>query len=88
MQPISLQVSSEEVVGVIKTFPCGSGGPDGCRPQGLMDVVSGSAVSHAPRLLRALTALINLVLEGKTTPSACPFFFGASLVALQKTCGV
>ena len=50
-------------------------------------MICGSDVSYAPRLLRALTAFINLVLDGKTTPAACPFFFGTSLIALQKTDG-
>ena len=61
-----LQVSCEEVVGAIKSFPCGSaGGPDGLRPQHLKDMVCSSAGGGVSCLLRALTAFINLVLKGK-----------------------
>ena len=82
-----LQVSCEEVVGAIKSFPCVSaGGPDGLRPQHLKDMVCTSAGGGVSHLLRALTAFINLVLKGKTAPFACPFF-GASLIALEKTGG-
>jgi len=37
--------------------------------------------------LRALTSLINLILEGKPPTSIFPFFFGATLVALEKKDG-
>ena len=51
-------------------FPCGSaGGPDGLRPQHLKLMVCSSAGGGAPRLQRALTAFINLVVEGKTASS-------------------
>ena len=84
----SLQVDSVEVARAIQSFPCGSaGGPDGLRPQHLKDMIGQSAGSGAPRLLRALTSFVNLVLEGSTAPSARPLFFGASLVALNKPGG-
>lgn len=37
--------------------------------------------------MQALTSLINLVLEGKIPTSICPFFFGVTLVALEKKDG-
>lgn len=81
-------MDNEEVGRAIKSIPCGSAeGPDGLRPQHLKDMIGRSAGTCAPCLLRALTSFINLVLEGSTAPSACPFFFGASLVALEKTGG-
>ena len=40
-----------------------------------------------PVLLRALTSLINLLLEGKMSPSIRPSFLGATLVALEKKGG-
>ena len=77
MQQWGLQVSCEEVVGAIKPFPCASaGGPDGLRPQHLKDMVCSSAGGGVSRLLRALTAFINLVLKGKTAPFVCPSSLG------------
>lgn len=62
-----IKVSVEEVYRAIRSFPCGSaGGPDGLRPQHLKDMTSTSAEGGGPLLLEALTAFINLVLEGKT----------------------
>ena len=40
-----------------------------------------------PQLLRALTSFTNLILEGKTLPITRPYFFGASLIALEKKDG-
>ena len=40
-----------------------------------------------PTLLAALTAFVNLVLTGGTPPSIRPFFFGATLTALEKKGG-
>ena len=41
----------------------------------------------SPVLLRALTSIINLILEGKMPPSTRPSFFGVTLVALEKKGG-
>ena len=84
----ALEVTVEEVAKAIRSFPCGSaGGPDGLRPQHLKDMISPSAVVGGPLLLEALTSFINLVIDGKTPPPARPFFFGASLIALDKKDG-
>ena len=83
-----IKVSVEEVSKAIHSFACGSaGGPDGLRPQHLKDMTSTSAEGGDPLLLEALTAFVNLVLEGKTPAPVRPFFFGASLVALDKKDG-
>ena len=80
------QVSCKEVVGAIQSLLCGpAGGPDGLSPQHLKDMVCSSAGGGVSCLLRALTAFINLALKGKTAHFACPFLFGASLIALEKT---
>lgn len=48
----------------ITTFPCDLvRGPDGLQPQHLKDLISGSAVSHTPHFLRAITAFIDLLLK-------------------------
>ena len=81
-------VSEVEVVQVIRSFPNGSAGvPDGLRPQHLKNLLSASAERGGKEVLWALTAFINLVLEGKTPPSVRPFFFGASLIPLEKKGG-
>ncbi len=38
-------------------------------------------------MLRALTSLIDIILQGKTLRAVCPYFFSASLVALEKKDG-
>ena len=78
-------ISQEIVVRAIQSFPRGSaGGPDGFRPQHLLDLTSASAERGGKELIRSLTCFINKVLEGKVPPSVQPIFFGATLIALQK----
>ena len=68
----------------IKTFPCGSAaGRDGLRPQHLKDMLK-SNEGNVFSLLGSLAAFATLVLEGRVPPSVRPFFFGASLTALEK----
>ena len=82
---LSPSISEEAVVKAIHSFPNGSaGGPDGLSPQHLKDMTGASAQSGGPALLRALTSLTNIILQGKIPRAVCPFFFGASLVALEK----
>ena len=84
----SLTVAEEDVRRAIASFPNGSaGGPDGLRPQHLKDLTGASAHEGGAALLRALTALVNLILKGKTPKQIRPYFFGASLVALRKKDG-
>ena len=83
-----LVVSEGAVAHAIRSFPNGSaGGPDGLRPQQLLDLTSASAGMRRQRLLRALTAFTNLLLAGATPLDICPLFFGASLTALNKKVG-
>jgi hypothetical protein len=70
----------------IRTFPAGSsGGPDGIRPQHILDLLncreSGSA------LLTSLTAFVNSLLDGKCSPDVTPILFGGQLMALEKKSG-
>ena len=78
----------EAVATAIRSFPNGSaGGPDGLSPQHLKDMIGASAQGGGPALLRALTSLIDVILQGKTPRAVRPFFFGASLVAFEKRDG-
>ena len=88
-EPIpSTSVTEEEVLQAIRSFPNGSAsGPDGLRPQHLKDMTGFSAETGGRTLLRALTSLLNLIVDGKTPTSVHPFFFGATLVALEKKDG-
>lgn len=84
---LSFVVSEGDVANAVRSFPNGSaGGPDGLRPQHLKDMVSSANGEDSP-LLTALAAFSTLVLEGKTPQSIRPYFFGASLVALEKKGG-
>ena len=82
---LSPSISEEAMVKAIRSFPNGSaGGPDGLSPQHLKDLTGASAQSGGPALLRALTSLANIILQGKIPRAVRPFLFGASLVALEK----
>ena len=61
-----------------------TGGPDSLRPQHLKDMISDSAGSAGPMLLRVLTAFINLILPSRAPLPVHPFLFGPSLVALNR----
>ena len=78
-------ITEEEVASAIRSFPRGSaGGPDGIRPQHLLDLTSASAELGGKILLRALTAFTNLILQGDVPQSVKPVFFGATLIPLRK----
>ena len=49
------------------------------RPQHLKDMIGSEEEGGGHQLL----TFTNLILEGKASPNACPYFFGASLVALE-----
>ena len=77
-----------EVSQAIRSFPRGyAGGPDGLRPQHLVDMTSRSAGAGGELLLRALTTFTNFVLTGEVHVEIHPFLFGASLTALNKKDG-
>ena len=83
-----MTVSEGDVMEAIRSFPKGSaGGPDGLRPQHLQDMVGASAGAGGAMLLQSLTAFTNLVLAGDIPVETRPFFFGASLTALNKKDG-
>ena len=83
-----LEVTAGAVVRAIKSFPNSSaGGFDRLRPQHLKDLLTIVGDVEDSPLISALIAFCTLVLEGRTPEEVRPFFFGASLVALQKKSG-
>ena len=64
-------------------FPNGSSaGLDGISPQTLKDLTANGQTGG--NFLRALTNLVNVILEGNTPFELRPYFFGANLIALKK----
>ena len=84
----ALVMRESDVAWAILSFPKGSaGGPDGLRPQHLQDMTSTLAGAGGPMLIRALTAITNLVLTGAILEQIHQLFFSASLTALTKKDG-
>jgi hypothetical protein len=82
----ALQVEEVEVLKALKSFPAGSsGGPDGLKPQHFMDLVN--CREGGAELLSAVTAFINVLLEGSCNSKLASFFFGGRLIALEKKGG-
>jgi len=79
-------VDETKVLQTIRSFPVGSsGGPDGFHPQHLLDLVS--CQESGADLLTSLTALTNLLLQGKCHLDMTSVLFGQRLVALNKKSG-
>ena len=77
----AVQTTEAVVMNVIRTFPAGSsGGPDGIRPQHVLDLVS--CRESGPALLAAITGFVNGLLDGRCSPVVAPILFGGQLVAL------
>lgn len=82
----NLELDESDVLGAIRSFPAGSaGGPDGFRPQHLLDLVSNA--ESGPDLITALTAFVNMILGGSCHPEIVPILFGGRLIALSKKKG-
>src|SRR6218665_3747530 len=80
------QVTVEEVLEAVRTFPSGSaGGPDEFRPGHLLELV-GSGDGALP-LDEAVTDFTNLLLRGECPPTVRPILFGGSLIVLNKDSG-
>jgi hypothetical protein len=81
-----LQVTEEHVRGHIRSFPAGSsGGPDGLRPQHLLDLAN--CAETGTELVTAITGLVNLLLAGTCPERIRPLLFGGTLIALRKKTG-
>jgi hypothetical protein len=82
----AIQVTEKEVMHVIRTFPPGSSaGPDGIRPQHILDLVT--CQENGSTLLASITGLVNSLLDGKCHPDVAPILFGGQLMALEKKTG-
>jgi len=82
----AIQLEEEQVMSAIRTFPAGSaGGPDGIRPQHILDLVTCQV--NGPALLTTITAFVNALLDGRCHPAVAPVLFGGQLVALEKKTG-
>ena len=83
---ICLQVSEQEVKHAVKSFPPGSAsGPDGLRPQHIVDLVSSG--DNGPPLLTVITAFVNMLLKDQCATKVISFLFGVHLTALAKKSG-
>jgi hypothetical protein len=83
---IALQVSEADLIAAVRSFPAGSaGGPDGIRPQHILDLINNKEAG--PALITSLTKFINLLLAGRCPDSVTPVYFGGNLIALEKKCG-
>ena len=81
-----LVMDEQAVLRVLRSFPAGSsGGPDGLRPQHLLDLVR--CRESGSNLLTSLTGFVNMVLSGSCPSQIIPLFFGARLIALNKKSG-
>ena len=85
--PISqFHATEAEVLKAIRSFPAGScGGPDGIRPQHVLDLVN--CAESGSNVLAAITSFVNTLLAGKCHPAVRPILFGGNLIALDKKCG-
>jgi len=79
-------MTEAEVQKIIRSFPAGSsGGPDGVRPQHILDLINCRECGSA--LLTSITGFVNSLLQGNCHPEVAPVLFGGSLIALQKKSG-
>ena len=82
----AIQMTEAEVQKIIRSFPAGSsGGPDGIRPQHILDLINCRECGTA--LLTSITGFVNTLLEGKCHPDVVPILFGGNLIALEKKSG-
>ena len=83
---LSLQVTAGDVLKCLRSFPAGSSaGPDGLRPNHLLDRVNCKESGDA--LLFALTSFTNCILAGLCPSAVIPVFFEGRLITLQKKAG-
>ena len=77
----SLVVTEAEVLKAVRSFPAGSSaGPDGIRPQHVLQLVAYPVQGR--EVLTTLTSFINLLLMGQCHQAVRPILFGANLLAL------
>jgi len=74
-------VDEDDVRKAVLSFPAGSAGGPGLRPQHLRDMVLCKEAD--PELITALAGFINLVLVGRCPTGVAPVFFGDRLFTLS-----
>ena len=81
--PLAPGFDVDAVTQALRRFPSDTApGPSGLRVQHVLD-----AVGHGVGLLDQLTAVVNLLAQGRACPSIAPLLAGAGLVALPKPSG-
>ena len=82
----AVQMSETEVLRAVRSFPAGSaGGPDGVRPQHMLEMVN--CREAGTELHCALTGFVNCLLQGEIHPGVSPVLFGGNLIAREKKTG-
>ena len=80
-----LQVSPEDVIKCLGTFPAvSSGGPDGFTAQHLRDILPGAPDE---KLKTTVTDFVNVILNGELPMPVQEIFFAGRLIALEKKDG-
>ena len=81
-----LLTTDSEVIKAIRSFPAGScGGPDGIRPQHILDLIN--CAESGANAVSAITSFVNVLLNGKCPAAVQPILFGGNLIALDKKSG-
>lgn len=82
----AVQMTEADVLRAVRSFPAGSaGGPDGVRPQHILEMVNCREIG--PELHPALAGFVNCLLQGEIHPQVSPVLFGGNLIALEKKSG-
>lgn len=82
-----MNVTPEEVICVIKSFPNGSSGSfDGLSAQHLKDLTNRNN-EKAKDLVNSLVPVMDLRIRGEVLEAVCPFLYEAKLVPLSKKYG-
>ena len=80
----ALQVHEDDILRAIRSFSAGSsGGPDGLRPQHILELVT--CREAGAELVLAFT---NVLLDGRCHADVVPILFGGSLALQKKSGGV
>jgi len=80
-----LQVSKDDMMKALRTFPLGSsGGPDGITAQHIRELLAGATDDS---LQLTLVDFVNLMLAGAFDTEVCSIIFSGRLVALSKKDG-
>ena len=83
--PVAPELSPDDVLKALHTFPAATApGPSGLRAQHLRDAFLPGAAKGCNN---SLTAVVNLLAQGRACAAAAPALAGASLVAVPKPKG-